>query len=135
VVSILGLVVVIAGPNRRPFVVLGLAVALMLCAAWDLDLTLQLLPCGVLGLLLTLVAAVIQWTVTRRRQAAASRFPGAQTGIVPSVSSAGPAVVDDGAEGSTAIRPRPPSVIDPFARPAVPPPEPASYVPDTGVRP
>jgi hypothetical protein len=132
-VSIAGLALVLIGPNRRPLIGLGLAVALMFCAARDLDLTLQLLPCGVLGLLLTLVAAAIQRTVTHRRHAASSRFQMSTAGTT-STSNLAPIAVDDGSDESTAIRPRP-AGMDAYILPPSSPPEPASFASDTGARP
>ncbi len=133
VVSILGLVLVLAGPGRRPLIGLAIAVMLMFCGALDLDVTLQLLPCGILGLLLTLVAAAIQWTVTRRRTAAAARASTPLTGTAPPPSSLG-ALIVDGSDESTAIRPRPPAA-EAYLVPRASSAEATSLVPDTGVRP
>ncbi len=135
VVSAIGLGLVLAAPSRMPFVASGLAIAGLLAATWDTALTLQLLPCGALGLVLTLVAAALQWVVTRRRKAAAARFSNSVGASAPSVANHVPAVGDDGSDEPTAIRPRPTAVVEAFARPPVGSPDATPSLSEMGAQP
>ncbi len=134
VVSFIGLGLVLMSPDRRPSVALALAVVLGFAAACDTDLTLQLLPCGVLGLILTLVAAAIQWAVNRRRKGGRGRITSAPAAMAPSIPSAPLSSPDTSSDDSTAIRARPPEVVDMFAGAAAAP-DAAPSLSEMGVRP
>ena len=102
-VALAGIGLVVLGAAARPYAALAIAVIVIAASAWDPDLALQAIPSGSLGLLLTAVAAALQWITGRRRSAARGRFagPAGQT----STASATPAPV--GSDDSTSIRPRP----------------------------
>ncbi|HEY2158260.1 MAG TPA: hypothetical protein VGH33_21705, partial [Isosphaeraceae bacterium] len=134
-VSVAGLGLVLMNADRRPWVVLALAIVLTLAAAWDTDLTLQLLPCGILGLLLTLFAAAIQWVVNRRRKGAVGRIASSSVATAPSMLGPGPSSFDGASDESTAIRPRPPAIVDAFAGPPSVPADAAPSLSEMGARP
>jgi hypothetical protein len=134
-IALIGLGLVLAGPRRRPFAVLAVALLLMFAIAWEPGLMLQALPAGVLGLLLTLVAAVLQWTVNRRRAATGGRFASASVASTPSSSPSVAVAVPVGSDDSTAIRRRPPEEAGAFVIPAAPSPEAASSISEIGGRP
>jgi hypothetical protein len=134
-VAVIGLALVLMSANRRPIVGLALAMALALAAAWDIDLTLQALLCGVLGFLLTLVAAALQWAVNRRRAGVLGRIATSSAATAPPVAVSVPAIAEEALDGSTAIRARPPAIVDEFDSPSAPPPDATPSLSEIGVRP
>ena len=64
--AIVGMGLVLLRPRRRPVAVLCVGLLLMFAVAGDAGSTLQALFAGALGLLLSLVAAALQWAVDRR---------------------------------------------------------------------
>jgi hypothetical protein len=110
-VALIGIGLVVAGPRVRPFALLAVAVVTMFLGAWAPNLMLQAIPSGLLGLVLTAVAAALQWSVNRRRAASASRYAGAPS-TSTSTSTSGLAVAPADEDEPTAIRPRPPEAAD-----------------------
>ncbi len=141
-VALAGIGLVVIGAAARPYAALAIAVIVLAASAWDPDLALQAIPSGALGLLLTAVAAALQWITGRRRTAAArGRFAGssgqAPTAAPSTSASVIPAV---GSDDSTSIRPRPApptsASADRFViSPGAGPPEPSPSISGLGIGP
>lgn len=110
-VALAGIGLVLLRPAARPFAALALALIVVIASAADPDLALQVIPSGLLGVLLTAIAAALQWIVGRRRSAARGRFatPSAAISATTSASTSGTSPAEVGSDDSTAIRPRPPA--------------------------
>lgn len=140
-VALVGIGLVLLRRSARPYVVLAVALVAMIGAACDPDLALQVIPSGVVGLILTAIAAALQWIVTRRSAGARGRFAAASTSTAPSTSAIPSppvsALSDVGSDDSTAIRARPsPSATgDRFAISPAVSAEPSPSISELGIRP
>ncbi len=138
-VALIGIGLVLLRRSARPYLVLAVALVAMIGAASDPDLALQVIPSGVVGLILTAIAVVLQWIVTRRSAATRGRF--ASTSASPSTSALpalpGSALSDVGSDDSTAIRarPSPSATADRFVISPGVAAEPSPSISELGIRP
>ena len=134
-VALVGIGLILIRPTARPYAAFAVALVSMVAAAWDPDLALQAIPCGILGLLLTAVAAALQWVVNRRRAGVSGRFAGAIASNSAMPSTSGPAAATVGSDDSTAIRARPTAAPDRFVISPEGPAEPSPSISEMGIRP